>query len=147
MHPRSLVSQRPFSFYDNLMNSTIVIHIISVPIEAAVLWYFLRLSFGKALLMSLIANIASTVVVSILLVSGVMYMWTAWQPGEHTLVEVVVLSYWPITLTLILLLSIVIELGTIKAIWKYSWQQLWLPVVAMNILTHLILAAQYLMSN
>lgn len=125
----------------------LIMGIVSILIEAAVLAHFLRLRFGKALLMSLAANVVSLAIVAVLFFSAFYYLWNGHEKTLLELVRVVVFSSWQFTWGLMSTLAIVIELCTIKALSKYSWQQLWLPAIAMNVPTYLLVMVVSLVEN
>lgn len=121
------------------------IGIVSILIETAVLWYFLRPSIGNAVLMSLIANVVSLVVGFLLGGMGVGYLGQTSIGSIPALVAV--FGSWHASLIFMFLLTVAVELGVLKICWKYIWRRLWLPVVLMNILSYLLIEVQFLWGN
>ena len=124
------------------------IGIASILVEAAVLWHSLQISLGKALHISLVANITSLIVGILLGGIGIGYLGGVY--GQTSVltspIANAVFGTWHGSLLIMLILTIGIEIGIIKVIWKYDWRQL-RPVIVMNILSYLIIEMQFLKDN
>jgi len=128
--PGFLVTQQIFTSW--------FIIIISMIIEALFFYWLLwNISLLKALLMSIIGNIASAFVGATIM-SLSMMLWDflfAQIPGGTS-------DWFNIIATYIIMYigTSLIELVTIKLIFKYSAKQIWIPVFLGNFLTYIIVA-------
>ena len=116
------------------------IGVVSVLMEAAVLWLFLRPHAGKALLLSVTANIVS--LVAGFLLGGVGVGYLGQMPAANTPVLVGIFGTWHGSMVFMYVLTVLVEAWVIRMFWKYPRKKVWAPVLVMNILSYLVLEYQ-----
>ena len=117
------------------------IGIISILMETAVLWFFLKARAGKALLMSFTAN-AISLLVGLFWTDWVFYLDQA--SADSFPIVGAIFGSWHASLILMFLITISTEWIMLKIFWQYRWRQLRYPVIIMNILTYLIIEVHFL---
>ena len=109
---------------------------ITIFIEGLVLYFFLKLSFGKSLLIATVGNFISGVL-------GIFVMPLAMLPW-HVIADNFVSSFgtinWIATFILMFIGSFLIEVLVIMLIWKLEFRKLFLPLMIGNFLTYVLVA-------
>lgn len=116
--------------------STWFVIILSIIVEAFVLKHFIpALTYGKAFIVSLVGNIASAVVGTIVTAIGMLgwhYVFDTLMGGTFNPVNKIA------TMAVMFIGSCLIEYAAIRLIFGYRSKQLWLAILMGNLITYLL---------
>lgn len=120
-------------------DSFYILIIVSVVIEACAYYWFLKTTYQKALLYSVIGNIASTILGTFLTTAamGIGLWQTLYSPLQN------IFDSFIINFLVMFIGSVLIELVVIKLISGYSFKQLLLPVLIGNFVTYALIIILY----
>lgn len=123
----------PALFVSQSILSSFII-VLSIGIESLFFYHFLKgISYHKALLLSCVGNAASALVgtmVMALAMVGWHFVFDALLGGTFNPVN------FAATFIIMYLGSCLIELFTLKLVFRYSFGQVWLPVFLANVVTY-----------